>query len=171
MIVCPNCQHKELPGALFCSECGAQLIGAADASTQNFFRISTERFKDSGSFKPPDVPSPPSLVDTIYALYIMDVGQILPLVGREEFTIGRAAEGQPILPDIDLTPFRAYENGVSRLHISVKITGQDIVIMDLGSVNGTRLNGRKMTPNQPYQLKHGDVISMGKLRAQLMIQR
>jgi hypothetical protein len=171
MIVCPNCQHKELPGALFCSECGAQLIGVADASTQNFFRISTDRFQDSGSLKPPDIPTPPTIGETVYSLYIMDVGQILPLVGREEFTIGRAAEGQPILPDIDLTPFRAYENGVSRLHISVKISAQDIFAMDLGSVNGTRLNSKKMTPNQPYQLKHGDIISMGKLRVQLMIRR
>jgi hypothetical protein len=65
MIVCPNCQHKELPGALFCSECGAQLIGAADASTQNFFRISTDRFKDTGSGKLPDLPAPPSLADTV----------------------------------------------------------------------------------------------------------
>ena len=171
MIVCPNCQHKELPGALFCSECGAQLIGVADASTQNFFRITTDRFRDSGVIKPSEVPPPPVLDDTIYSLYIMDVGQILPLAGREEFTIGRAAEGQPILPDIDLTPFRAYENGVSRLHISVKITPQEIFAMDLGSVNGTRLNGKRMTPNQLYQLKHGDIISMGKLRVQLMIRR
>ena len=171
MIVCPNCQHKELPGALFCSDCGAQLIGAADASTQNFFRISTDRFKDTGSGKLPDLPAPPSLVDTVYSLYIMDVGQILPLVGRDEFTIGRAAEGQPILPDIDLTPFRAYENGVSRLHISMKITPGEIFAMDLGSVKGTRLNNQKMTPNQPYQLKHGDVITLGKLRVQLMVRR
>lgn len=171
MIVCPNCQHKELPGALFCSECGAQLIGAADASTQNFFRISTDRFKDTGSGKLPDLPAPPSLTDAVYSLYIMDVGQILPLVGRDEFTIGRAAEGQPILPDIDLTPFRAYENGVSRLHISMKITPGEIFAMDLGSVNGTRLNSQKMTPNQPYQLKHGDVITLGKLRVQLMIRK
>jgi hypothetical protein len=33
------------------------------------------------------------------------------------------------------------------------------------------LNSQKMTPNQPYQLKHGDIISMGKLRVQLMIRR
>ena len=171
MIVCPNCQHKELPGALFCSECGAQLIGAADASTQNFFRISTDRFKDTGTGRLPDLPAPPSLADTVYSLYIMDVGQILPLVGRDEFTIGRAAEGQPILPDIDLTPFRAYENGVSRLHISMKITPGEIFAMDLGSVNGTRLNSQKMTPNQPYELEHGDVITLGKLRVQLMVRR
>ena len=171
MIVCPNCQHKELPGALFCSECGAQLIGAADTSTQNVFRISTDRFQEQAGGKLTEYPTPPVVGTTSYSLYVMDVGQILPLIGRDEFTIGRAAEGQPILPDIDLTPFRAYENGVSRLHISMKITPQDIYAMDLGSVNGTRLNNQKMTPNQPYILRHGDVLTMGKLRVQLIIRR
>lgn len=170
MIVCPNCQHKELPGALFCSECGVQLIGSAEASTKNIFRISTDKFKEQAAVKIPDLPAPPTVGSTIYSLYVMDVGQILPLAGRDEFTIGRAAEGQPILPDVDLTPFRAYENGVSRLHLSMKITPQEIYVMDLGSVNGTRLNNQKMTPNQPYMLRHGDVITMGKLRAQLIIR-
>ncbi len=26
MIICPNCQHKEMSGAIYCSKCGAQLI-------------------------------------------------------------------------------------------------------------------------------------------------
>ncbi len=26
MIICPNCQHKEMSGAVYCSKCGAQLI-------------------------------------------------------------------------------------------------------------------------------------------------
>jgi hypothetical protein len=170
MIVCPNCQHKELPGALFCSECGAQLIGAADASTQSFGRIPTDRLPDQGE-APPITSSIPSLSEAAISLYIVDAGQILPLIGREEFTIGRAAEGQPILPDIDLTPFRAYENGVSRLHITLKISQQEVVLMDLGSVNGTRLNGQKLTPNQTYPLKHGDIITLGKLKVQLLIRR
>ncbi len=171
MIVCPNCQHKELPGALFCSECGAQLIGAADASTQNFFRIPTDRFVDQAGKQVDAASTPPSISEAAFSLYVMDIGQILPLVGREEFTVGRAAEGQPILPDIDLTPFRAYENGVSRLHISLKITSKDVAAMDLGSVNGTRLNGQKMTPNQTYSLKHGDILTLGKLRIQLLVRR
>jgi pSer/pThr/pTyr-binding forkhead associated (FHA) protein len=173
MIVCPNCQHKELPGALFCSECGAQLIGAADASTQSFGRIPTDQFPKQDIKIPatPVTPSTPVFNEAAISLYIVDAGQILPLIGREEFTIGRAAEGQPILPDIDLTPFRAYENGVSRLHITIKISPQEVVVMDLGSVNGTRLNGQKMAPNQTYHLKHGDIITLGKLKVQLLIRR
>ena len=27
MIICPNCQYKNVTGAMFCAECGAQLDG------------------------------------------------------------------------------------------------------------------------------------------------
>ena len=27
MIICPNCQYKNVAGAMFCAECGAQLDG------------------------------------------------------------------------------------------------------------------------------------------------
>jgi hypothetical protein len=158
MIVCPNCQHKELPGSLFCSECGAQ------------FRIPTEQLTDQVPGAP-ERPAPPTFSEAAVSLYVMDAGQILPLAGRDEFTVGRAAEGQPILPDVDLTPFRAYESGVSRLHISIKLSQQGLLITDLGSVNGTRLNGQKLPPNKPHLVNHGDILTLGKLKLQILIRR
>lgn len=169
MIVCPNCQHKEISGALFCSECGAQLVKNPGASTQNISKQPTQNLaspqETAAAFPPP----PPS--DAAISLYILDAGQILPLVGREEFTLGRATEGQPILPDIDLTPFRAYENGVSRLHASIKINNGQVMVTDLGSVNGTRINNQKVPANKPQILNHGDILMLGRLKAQLMIRR
>ena len=34
MIICPNCQHKNVAGAMFCAECGAQLDGVETLVTQ-----------------------------------------------------------------------------------------------------------------------------------------
>jgi len=42
MIVCPNCHHKELPGALFCSECGARLISLDYLTTQSIKKSNTD---------------------------------------------------------------------------------------------------------------------------------
>jgi hypothetical protein len=170
VILCPNCQHKETEGALFCSECGAPLESGARISTQNIKRVPTSLLKERIEIPTPK-PIPPISVDAAVSLYLMDAGQILPLEERLEFTVGRSAQGQPILPDIDLAQFRAYEYGVSRLHLSIKINGQQITVTDLGSVNGTWLNGQKISSHKANILNHGDILILGKLKVQVLIRR
>ncbi len=43
--------------------------------------------------------------------------------------------------------------------------------MDLGSSNGTRVNGQKIVPHVDYPVKHGDIIALGKLKIQLIIHK
>lgn len=172
MIKCPNCQHQELPGALFCSECGAQLV-AADTLTSPLGKESTP-FIDTGELKNGDqslspAGSPAKIQETVITLKVMDANRILHLSGRSEYSLGRVAKGQPILPDFDLTEFEAYAKGVSRLHAAIKVGAQRIVIMDLRSANGTRVNGQKIVPNVDYPLKHGDIIALGKLKIQFLL--
>lgn len=90
--------------------------------------------------------------------------------GRTEVTLGRIVEGQPILPDIDLSPYEAYAHGVSRLHAALKVNPQRVAIMDLGSSNGTRVNGQKIVPHIDYPLKDQDIVALGKLKIQILIQ-
>jgi pSer/pThr/pTyr-binding forkhead associated (FHA) protein len=104
-------------------------------------------------------------------LHLMDTGQVLPLSSRNEFTMGRISEGQPIMPDIDLSPYQAYAAGVSRLHAVIKRSGSSVVFMDLGSANGTFLNGSRLAPNEEQSLHHGDIISLGKMRIQVLINK
>jgi pSer/pThr/pTyr-binding forkhead associated (FHA) protein len=167
MIICPNCHHEELDGEIFCSNCGAQLVGQDLQRTQ---AISQSDLPDD--LKKPDQPTAPqSKIGSLLALHILDVGQILPLTDRKELTIGRVSEGQTILPDIDLTAYKAYEKGVSRQHISIKKTDQGFFVTDLGSVNGTQLNGKKILPGQSIQLANGDILSLGKLKIQVLIRK
>jgi pSer/pThr/pTyr-binding forkhead associated (FHA) protein len=120
----------------------------------------------------PTVPVFPARpTDTPISLSMMDNGEILPVLdGQEEITIGRATEGQPIVPDIDLTPYRAYEAGVSRLHASIKFGGSGPVVTDLGSANGTRLNGKKIPPHKAQPLAHGDILTLGKFKVQVLLR-
>ena len=166
MIVCPNCQHQELPGALFCSECGAQLAFTDKLSKETIQRVEKETKKTVSE------PTPAQQrvgAESQISLNLIDSGKMLSLVGRNEFTIGRITEGQPILPDIDLTPYEAYSQGVSRLHAALKIINQRVVVVDLGSSNGTRVNGQKIVPNVDYPINHGDVLALGRLRIQMLI--
>lgn len=172
MILCPNCHHEEMPGSLFCSECGAQLVVSEVPTTQHIQRNPSDILAvQPPMHSPPSPPSPGAAVDAVVSLHMVDSGQIVNLTGQTEFTIGRTAEGQPILPDVDLSPYEAYAKGVSRLHSALKIHNQRVVITDLGSSNGTRVNGQKIVPHVDYPLNHGDMIALGKFTIQLLIRK
>jgi hypothetical protein len=165
MIICPNCQHKEISGAIYCSKCGAQLIDAKIA-THKIHTAETRREveKDTGRIQPPASP-----LQSWISLHIIETGQILPLADRTEFTLGRSAEGQPIVPDVDLSTYNAYANGVSRLHAAIKLVKNQIVVVDLGSSNGTYLNGVRLSPYIETPISHGDLLYLGKLKIQVLI--
>ncbi len=176
MIVCPNCHHKELPGALFCSECGARLISLDYLTTQSIKKSNTDNLDPSKLEEELDLSSLPDDLlskesgSADIVLYLIEAKQTLQLVGRKEYTLGRVAEGQPILPDVDLSPFDAYSQGVSRLHAALKINKNRVAIMDLGSSNGTRVNGQKIVPHVDYPINHNDQIALGKLRIQVLVR-
>lgn len=167
MIICTNCQHKNVAGAMFCAECGAQLDGIETLTTQ---AITNEQIANELKQKTPR-PDPLSIpTNSWISLHLMDSGKILPLASRNEFTLGRLSEGQPIMPDIDLTPYQAYASGVSRLHAVVKREADRVLVMDLGSSNGTYLNGRRLNPHMEESLNHGDIVALGKLKIQILLR-
>jgi hypothetical protein len=136
--------------------------------------ITTDQLNISDDlYSPPIVDirrAPRSKIDTWGTLHLLETGQMLPLSDRNEFTLGRISEGQPIMPDIDLSPYYAYANGVSRLHAVVKRVDQQVILMDLGSSNGTYLNGKRMKPSSEQELHHGDVVMFGKLKIQILLK-
>ncbi len=172
MILCPNCHNQELSGALFCGECGARLVVTEVPTTHHIERNQTGllMFQSRPSSPPSPVVSP-STADAAVSLHLIESGMILHLSGQTEFTLGRVAEGQPILPDVDLSPYEAYAQGVSRLHAALKMNNQRVFITDLGSSNGTRVNGQKIMPNADFPLNHGDVVALGKFKIQVLIRK
>lgn len=173
MILCPMCRHEELVGTLYCSECGAELFHL-DVSPPKTVLYGKENRPGSGIAPEPASEAEPLFHEkatTLVFLRILDTGQTIPLDDGEEFTLGRISGSQPILPDIDLTPYKAYEGGVSRLHATIKINRDTVTITDLGSANGTRINSKKIAAHQPYSLSNEDIISLGKFKAQILIER
>lgn len=168
MIICPNCKNENLDGSMFCINCGSQLSGAGSLVTQN---IETEYSKEMPSTEETYAPVPQYTLNTWASLHLVDSGQILPLNDRSEFTLGRVSDAQPIMPDIDLTPYQAYSCGVSRLHAVLKREGKRVFIMDLGSSNGTFLNGKRLQPHVEHLLNHSDIFSLGKLKIQILLKK
>lgn len=168
MILCPNCQQKEVPGTVFCSNCATQLI-VLDSSKTHEIHDSETNLK---SIRPsPYRPTPKVYFNSWASLHMVESGQIISLADRDEFTLGRTSEGQPIMPDVDLTDFNAYANGVSRLHCVIKRVKSKAYVTDLGSSNGTYRNGVRLSVHVETPINHGDVISLGKLKIQVLIDQ
>lgn len=73
------------------------------------------------------------------------------ILQRERFVIGRHMETSDYAIDIV---------GVSRMHAEICRNGSNYSVKDLGSKNGTSLNGDKLIPFQEYELHDGDCISV-----------
>ena len=63
-------------------------------------------------------------------------------------------------------PIRINEHSISRRHARIIVAGDEITLEDLGSKNGTSLQGKRI---HHAQLKHGDIILFGKVVATLRI--
>jgi hypothetical protein len=173
MITCPNCNYNEIEGTIFCSECGTQLAPSSARVTQSINGSSPTNIlitpsDDLGLDIPPEANEESGPV--VYLRLVDYHGKLIKLYGEKEFTLGRIVEGQAILPDIDLSEYDAFGKGVSRQHAILKILEKQVVISDMGSANGTRINGQKIMPQINYPLNHGDVLTLGKLRMQVIIK-
>ncbi len=80
----------------------------------------------------------------------LERGQVIPVTDRIE--IGRALEC-----DISIL-----EPALSRKHAELEPLGPDLIVRDLGSVNGTYVNGEKI--EDEHTLKEGDVLQFGQIR-------
>jgi pSer/pThr/pTyr-binding forkhead associated (FHA) protein len=90
-------------------------------------------------------------------------GLQVDLSGTEGFVLGRSDSKSSYIPDIDLAAFRALDKGVSRRHAAfVRFQGR-LHVVDLSSVNGTFLNGSRLTPEVPYPVNSGDRLVLGEL--------
>ena len=70
-------------------------------------------------------------------------------VGKMRFVIGRHSESDLCIPDTHL----------SREHVRIERKGDEFIVSDLGSSNGTTLNGEPLV--EPMPLNNGDEIVLG----------
>jgi hypothetical protein len=111
----------------------------------------------------PRLPSPPSW-RVIFLVGSAPPPTTLGLDVRQEVVMGRADAGGDAPPGLDLAPYLAADQGVSRQHAVLVPMNEGLCIGDLGSKNGTWINGQFLEPGARHQLAPGDVIELGLLR-------
>lgn len=98
-------------------------------------------------------------------LVVLDVegGNIqFPITPEGETLIGRLDPHRGIRPGVDLSKYDPASR-VSRRHARITMRGSQYFIEDLGSANGTIINGRnRLKPQQPLALTNGDLVKIGE---------
>ena len=162
MISCFECGASQYPGTLFCSECGERLAGSAANQRTNvlpFAEIGSQPLPmpvDINKLEPPQAPKHVQFL-------IPSSRRRLELKLLNQMRVGRADPEANISPELDFTQDQGIENGISRLHATIQLTKQGIILTDLDSTNGTFLNNVRLPAQQPFLVRSGDEIRFGDL--------
>ncbi len=157
-ISCPNCNTKNKANEIFCYACGHLMdSGQGYNSTRSFAPAATESYPPEHFGR-----------DSILIVTVRDSGsyfKLRPQNYTHELVIGRSSSNTAMTPDIDLTEENAEELGVSRLHLAVQymMENDTLVVFDLGSANGSFINGQKLHPSERRILRNGDELRIGRM--------
>jgi len=140
--VCPQCGYAGEPAANFCASCGYRLgPPAGEGGTASASEPTTELEIDAGLIGRPAV-----LVVTQGPAAGSRFELSAPLV-----TVGRHPDSHIFLDDIT----------VSRRHAELYRDGLVRCVKDMGSLNGTYLNSRRV---EDAGLKNGDELQVGRFK-------
>ncbi len=91
-------------------------------------------------------------------------GQVGEVRGKRFPLHQQALIGRDFKADINL-----YDGQVSRRHAMVLVESDGVVVRDLGSANGTSVNGRRI--GGTVMLKPGDLVTVGASSWKLVVVR
>lgn len=179
---CPQCGHANMPAAARCTQCGTAL------DISDLFNKPKNGDSSTGttvlSDRKPVIPAlntnevravrvaSAQRLDTsaMLRLEIVGANSIVTVKPQAESTIGRRDPISNSAPEVDLTSFAAYRMGISRRHATLRVTDGVVEILDLGSSNGTFVNGQRLNAYEPYTLSNGDEIGLGRMVVRIYFQ-
>jgi hypothetical protein len=159
MKICPFCAFENREGVYFCEECGQPFMGDQGAmATTKLATQEEDTMRGRLTWGTARFDTRSSIM-----VRVRDFDEPVRLLPKDEILLGRSDAHSDFAPDFDLAPYGAAEHGVSRRHAVIRRGEETLMLVDLGSTNGTHLNGQRLTPDQPRVLRDGDEIRMGRL--------
>ena len=165
---CPICKNKNERNAIACKYCGTLLddtrTGQA-ATTRN-----------TGGLPMAPIKIPDSFIDyglipkDGIAIYAAGISKPMYLNMDKELIIGRKkGETSEAFLDfsesfLDFSELDGFNMGLSRRHAMIRRTESGFEVVDLSSTNGTWLNNKRLTPNEPYPFENGAQMRFGLLQ-------
>ncbi len=176
---CPVCSYVNRVGEVFCTKCGSNLrTGTPPLSTKTLGEEASEEYQDVLEVETIDEDSTSGRGTDVFpkggSLRLEIEGSPEPIhlsMSHREIVLGRRDPATGALPDVDMTPFAGYRMGVSRRHSQIRYADDDhLDVFDLGSSNGTFLNGQRLEAHYPYRLHDGDRVGLGQIVIRMFFQ-
>jgi hypothetical protein len=156
VIHCTTCITEYADGSLGCLCCGLLLEKSSAVNTRSSV-YPTPSTEVGGH-----IVHVGKLPEQGVAIYVAESQEPLIVKLNDRLTLGRRKD-VPVPDLVDLTPFDAYRLGVSRNHAGLVYKDSKIYLHDIGSVNGSWLNGQRLKPYELYLLPSGAAVSLGQL--------
>lgn len=149
---CLICQHENPLEADVCERCGTALRFDTTFQFRDDLEVASAQ---SSPATTPDVPA------GHLALFVPTSFEPIIIDATQEVVMGRAEPGDQSV-NVNFAVQNAYQYGVSRVHAAIIPHQNSYMVEDLGSTNGTMLNGKSLTPYMPVEINPGDRIQIGK---------
>ncbi|HKY32023.1 MAG TPA: FHA domain-containing protein, partial [Candidatus Polarisedimenticolia bacterium] len=114
----------------------------------------------------PSTASPPAArrPRNCHAVLVNDDGEELFHLVSSRAAIGRFDPVTGLKPEVDLSALDL-NRSVSRHHARLTLEGGVYsVTEEVGALNGTFVNGKKLVSGKPARIKHGDVLNLGMVK-------
>ena len=105
----------------------------------------------------------PGTPPTRLRVLVLNTGRLTDWVEEEVIHVGRLDRSAGVFPELDLETDGGHNAGVSRRHVRILRQPDGYYVEDLGSINGTFLNRRRLSPGTPAELKDGDELRLGNI--------
>ena len=153
---CPNCGTRMSPGDMLCSHCGFTLDPVSGLTPTGVAPRHPSLTTDSS-------PLPNTLDKHMLVMFqFLPSGSCRSFTLRKPLVVGRQSSSG-IDDFLDLSEFQADHHGISRLHCRFWRMFKHLLVMDLGSTNGTYLNGKRLMPQFAYLVKPDSRLILGSL--------
>ncbi len=168
MVKCYFCGISNIDNTIFCSECGHYLLDDENKPTDPLDEsetgqaVSQSRSSEAVSILPSDI-EPRAI-----RLKIGDRRREIEVPLNKVIYLGRIDPGFDVFPDVDLSEYGPGIS-ISRRHASIQKRENRVVVEDRGSINGTFLNGQRLSPFMPQPVNSGDTLYLGRLRLEIEI--
>ncbi len=180
---CPVCKKTNRVGVLICESCGANLvigsavvIGTRQISSNGTGPLVNKVRRTGEHERVVEVSALSNSAQMFTAAMLLRLeieGTETPILvhPKSETSLGRRDPAAGNMPDVDLTAYAAYRLGVSRKHAILRQKEDRLEIYDLGSSNGTTVNGLRLLPHRPQLLRDGDELALGKMNIRISFQQ